>query len=203
VPDPSNRLALAVDLGIDQVMVYRLDAKQGKLTPATPPSVSTKPGAGPRHLTFHPNGQYAYLINELNSTITALAYDQRNGILTTIGSVSTLPADFSGTSYCADIHVSPNGKFVYGSNRGHDSIAVFAVDMRSGKLNPVQHISTGGKWPRNFALDPSGRLLLVANQNTDNIVSFRIDSRTGKLTPTGQTMEVPSPVCLRVVPAFG
>jgi 6-phosphogluconolactonase len=203
VLDPNNRYAFAADLGIDQLKGYRFDARQGKLTPNQPSSVATKPGAGPRHFTFHPNGRSAYLINELNSTVTAFAYDQRSGSLQEIHTVSTLPEDFTGDSFCADIHVSPNGRFVYGSNRGHDSIAVFAVDMRSGKLTPVQHVSTQGKWPRNFTLDPSGRLLLVANQNTDNIVSFRVDSRTGKLTPTGQSIEVPSPVCLQVVPAMG
>jgi 6-phosphogluconolactonase len=165
--------------------------------------VATKPGAGPRHLTFHPNGKHAFVINELNSTLTAYSYDASKGSLTEIQTVSTLPQGFSGENYCADIHISPDGKFIYGSNRGHDSIVVLGFDQSNGKLTYIQNVSTGGKWPRNFALDPSGKFLLVANQNTNNIVSFKIDSKTGKLASTGQITEVPSPVCLLMVPAFG
>lgn len=202
VLDPGNRFAFAVDLGIDKVQVYQFDAKGGKLNPGQPASVAIKPGAGPRHLTFHPKGNYAYLINELDSTMIAFAFDKATGALKELQTISTLPADFSGESYCADVHVSPDGKFLYGSNRGHNSIAVFSIDERTGKLTAVEHVSTGGKWPRNFTLDPTGKFLLVANERSDNVVTFKVDSQRGKLTPTGQVAEIPMPVCLQMVPAF-
>jgi 6-phosphogluconolactonase len=195
--DHSERHALAADLGIDKVMIYRFDRSNGKLTPATQPWVQLQPGAGPRHLTFHPNGKYLYVISELDSTLTAFRYNELNGTLSQIETVSTLPRDFTGVSYCADVHVSPSGKFLYGSNRGHDSIVAFEIDPRTGKLSLVQHVSTQGSWPRNFTLDPAGRFLLVANQRTDNVVIFSIDLRSGQLTPTGVTEQIPSPVCLK------
>jgi 6-phosphogluconolactonase len=195
--DRSERHALAADLGIDKVMIYRFDRANSKLTPATQPWVQLPPGAGPRHLTFHPNGEYLYVISELDSTLTAFRYNEQNGTLSQIESVSTLPSDFTGVSYCADVHVSPSGNFLYGSNRGHDSIVVFEIDPRTGKLTLVQHVSTQGNWPRNFTLDPAGRFLLVANQRTDNVVIFSIDPRSGRLTPTGITEQIPSPVCLK------
>lgn len=195
--DPLERHALAADLGIDKVMIYRFDQASGKLTQAKQPWAELKAGAGPRHLTFHPNGKYVYVINELDSTLTVLKYNEESGTLSQIETVSTLPSDFSGLSYCADVHVSSSGKFLYGSNRGHDSIVVFEIDPRTGKLKLVEHVSTGGKWPRNFTLDPAGRFLLVANQRTDNVVTFSIDSHTGRLTPTGHVEEIPSPVCLK------
>ncbi len=190
--DHLERYALSADLGIDKVMIYRFD---GKLTPAKQPYAELQAGAGPRHLTLHPNGKYLYVINELDSTMTAFGYN--NGTLIHIDTVSTLPSDFSGVSYCADVHVSPSGKFLYGSNRGHNSIVVFEIDPRTGKFKLVEHVSTEGNWPRNFTLDPSGRFLLVANQRTDNVVTFSIDARTGRLTPTGNIEEIPSPVCLK------
>lgn len=202
VLDPANKFAFSADLGTDKIMIYRFDASTGKLTPNQPASVSTKLGAGPRHVTFHPNGKYAFVINELNSTLTSYSYDAAKGSLTEVVTLSTLPKGFSGENYCADIHVSPDGKFIYGSNRGHDSIVVFGFDQSSGKLTYVENVSTGGKWPRNFALDPSGKILLVANQNTDNIVTFKVNSKTGKLTPTGKVTQVPAPVCLQVVTPF-
>ncbi|MBC8084032.1 MAG: lactonase family protein, partial [Hymenobacter sp.] len=159
-----------------------------------------RPGAGPRHLTFHPNGRYAYLINELNSTVTALAYDAAQGSFRELQTLSTLPAGFADENSCADIHVSPDGKFLYASNRGHNSIAVFAIDGSSG-LTLVQHESTQGKTPRNFTLDPTGRLLLVGNQNSNSVVSYHID-RSGRLRPTGQTITVPSPMFLFVTADF-
>lgn len=198
--DPANRFAFVSDLGLDKVMVYQFDSAAGKLLPHTPPAEIMKPGAGPRHFTFHPNGKFAYVINELNSTITAFAYDKAKGSLRQLQTVSTLPAGFSGESYCADIHVSPNGKFLYGSNRGHNSIASFAVNALTGKLTPLAHTDTRGKWPRNFAIDPSGSLMLVANQHTDNVAAFRMDAQTGKLTPLGEPTEVPSPVCVLFAP---
>jgi 6-phosphogluconolactonase len=203
VLDPENRFAFAADLGTDKIMIYRLDANTGKLTPNLPAFASVKPGAGPRHFTFHPNGKHAFVINELDSTVTAFTYDASKGSLTAIHTLSTLPKGFSGESYCADVHVSPDGRFVYGSNRGHDSIVVFGFNQKDGKLTYIENVSTGGKWPRNFTLDPSGKILLVANQNTDSIVTFKIDSNTGKLTPTGKVAQVPAPVCLKVVTGLG
>jgi 6-phosphogluconolactonase len=200
--DDSNRYAFCADLGMDKVMIYQLDAKKGKLKPNSPAFAAVKPGAGPRHFKIHPNNKFAYVINELDSTMTAFAYDKAQGTLKEIQSLSTLPTDFTGTSYCADVHVHPSGKFLYGSNRGHDSIAVFAIDSATGKLNPVQHQSTQGKWPRNFAVDPTGQFLLAANQNTDNIAIFRINQQTGQLTPTGHIIEIPAPVCLKLILTF-
>ena len=193
--DPAERYALAADLGIDKVMIYRFDPASRKLLPAKQPSVSLKPGAGPRHLTLHPNGRFLYAINELDSTLTTFKYSA--GTLTILDTVSTLPAGFSDVSYCADVHVSPSGKFLYGSNRGHNSIVVFALDASTGKPTLVEHVSTEGKWPRNFVIDPSGKFLLVANQRTDNVVVFNIDAQTGRLKPSGQVATVPIPVCLK------
>jgi 6-phosphogluconolactonase len=195
--DRFNRHAFAADLGTDQVFIYRFNAAAGKLEPAKQASATVHQGAGPRHLALHPNGKYLYVINELDSSLTTFRYDAAKGTLTAFESLSTLPRDFTGKSYCADVHVSRSGRFLYGSNRGHNSIVVFAIDPHSGRLTLVEHVSTGGKWPRNFTLDPSGRFLLVANQHTDNVVTFRIDSQTGRLTPTGQITEIPVPVCLQ------
>lgn len=202
IPDPANAFAFAVDLGTDQVVGYRLNAAQGQLTRLPEPAFVAKPGAGPRHLTFQPDGRRAYLINELNSTVTALAYDAATGHFRELQTVSALPAGYAGPNSCADIHVSADGRFLYASNRGHNSIAVFAIEAAQGTLTPVQDVDTQGQTPRNFTLDPSGRLLLVANQNSNSVVSFRVDPATGRLTPTGQTTEVPSPMVLQVVEDF-
>jgi 6-phosphogluconolactonase len=196
--DPDNRYALVADLGMDKVMVYRLDLEQGKLVPNDPPFASLHAGAGPRHLAFHPNRKYVYVINELDSTMTAFSYLAEAGELSEIQTLSTLPEGYPGEqSSCADIHVAPSGKFVYGSNRGHDSIAIFAVDLATGKLSLVGHESTQGKTPRNFAIDPSGTFLLAANQDSSTVVSFRIDQQTGELHPTGDVAQIPTPVCLK------
>lgn len=195
--DRANRFAFAADLGSDKVMIYRFNSATSKLDAAPQPFAALHSGAGPRHLTFHPNGRHIYVINELDSSITTFKYNPVKGTLTAFESVSTLPRDFTGTSYCADIHVSRSGRFLYGSNRGHNSIVVFAIDSRSGRLNLVEHVSTEGKWPRNFTIDPTGRFLLVANQHTDNVVVYHINSQTGRLTPTGHTAEIPVPVCLQ------
>jgi 6-phosphogluconolactonase len=197
--DPANRFAFVADLGLDKVMIYRLDLEQGQLIANDPGWVEINAGAGPRHFAFHPTAHYAYLINEIGSTVTALAYDPAQGSLSVLQTVPTLPADFSGTSHCADIHVHPSGKFVYGSNRGHDSIAIFGVNQATGKLNPLGHEPTGGRTPRNFAIDPTGAYLRAANQNSDSIVVFRIDPDTGRLTPTGHIAQVPVPVCIKMV----
>lgn len=199
--DPTNRFAYSCDLGTDKIMVFRFDARNGKLLPGEPPWVQVKPGAGPRHLAFHPSGKYVFVVNELHSTISAFARDPGKGSLQEMQSLTTLPKDFTGTSWSADIHVSRDGRFVYSSNRGHDSIAIFAIDQRGG-LTPVGHESTRGMFPRNFAIDPSGEFLLVANQKSDNIVVFRRDRETGRLSFTGQVAQVPSPVCLKFTTPF-
>ncbi len=195
--DHANRYAFAADLGLDKVLIYRFDARAGKLTPGKEPWAQLKPGAGPRHFTFHPNGRYAYVINELDSTLTAFSYDAVNGTLHSMQTVSALPKDFSGNNDCADLHVSPSGKFLYGSNRGHNSVVVFAINESTGKLTYLEHTATQGKTPRNFAVDPTGRFLLVANQESDTVVTLRIDRVTGRLKPTGHVAEVPTPVCLK------
>jgi 6-phosphogluconolactonase len=198
--DAANRYAVAADLGVDKLFVYTLDADRGKLEPNSPPFTAVEPGAGPRHFAFHPSGNYGYVINEMGNTVTAFNYHWKIGMLTTIHSVSTLPAGFSGTSHTAEVQVSPNGKFLYGSNRGHDSIAVFRIDPDTGRLTLVEITPTQGKTPRNFGIDPTGKYLLAANQSSDNIVVFRIDPETGKLTPTGEKVDVPMPVCVKFVP---
>ena len=202
LPDPANQFAFAVNLGTDQVVGYRLDAPAGRLARLPEPAFVARPGAAPRHLTFHPNGKTAYLINELNSTLTTLAYDAAAGRFRELQTVPTLPASYTGDNSCADVHVAPNGLFLYASNRGHNSIAVFAIDSSNGTLVPIQNVDTQGKTPRNFALDPSGRLLLVANQNSNSLVSYRIDAFSGLLTPTGQQATVPAPMFVGVVEDF-
>ncbi|ALJ01202.1 hypothetical protein DC20_04525 [Rufibacter tibetensis] len=203
LPDPQNDYALAVDLGIDQIISYKLDRSAGKLERQAQPAFTAKPGAGPRHLTFHPtNKRFAYVINELNATLTTFTYNPSNGTLTEVETVSTIPAGYTGENSCADIHVSADGRFLYGSNRGHNSIVVFSIDANTNKLTLVEHVSTQGNWPRNFAFSPSGRTLLVANQRSNNITTYKVDTQTGKLTYTGNSASVPSPVFVQVVPAF-
>jgi 6-phosphogluconolactonase len=198
-PSPDNRYALVADLGLDQVLMYRLDPRKGTLEGNGPSFVKVKPGSGPRHLAFHPNGRYAYVINEMTSTITALTYDPSRAAMQEFQTVSTLPSGFNGVNSTAEIAVHPSGKFLYGSNRGHDSIAVFAIDPVKGTLTLVEHESTQGKTPRNFAIDPTGHWLFAANQDSNNIVLFRIDPNTGKLTPSGEKTSVASPVCVTFV----
>lgn len=194
--DASGKLAYGCDLGIDKIMVFRPNAKTGKLVANTPGSVSIHPGGGPRHFAFHPKKRFAYAINELDCTVTAFAFEPTSGALTELQTITTLPRPFQSGDSCADIHVSPDGKFLYGSNRGHDSIAIFSINATTGKLTVVGHESTQGKTPRNFALDPTGSFLYAANQNSDSIVIFRVDKKTGKLTATGQKLSVPAPVCV-------
>jgi 6-phosphogluconolactonase len=193
--DAANRFAFVADLGLDRVLVYRLGA-DGTLTPNTPPAVELAPAAGPRHFAFHPSGKFAYVINEMNNTITAMRYDPAKGVLTPVQSVPTLPKAVKGNS-TAEVQVHPSGKFVYGSNRGHNSIAVFTVDQATGKLTPAGHQGMGIKIPRNFGIDPTGKYLLVANQGSDSIIVFEIDQQTGALKPTGQKVEVGRPVCVK------
>jgi len=196
---PDNRFAYACDLGMDKIMIYRFNDRTGKLSGAEMSCFRTAPGAGPRHFTFSPDGREAFVINELNSTITYLAIDPGNGSLSERQTVSTLPADCTVGNTCADIHVHPNGRFVYGSNRGHDSVVVCLIDRKSGSLKVVQQQSTLGKTPRNFAIDPSGKYLLAANQNSDSIHVFAINETTGLLAPTGYSVRVPKPVCILII----
>jgi 6-phosphogluconolactonase len=194
-PSPDDRFALACDLGLDRVIAYHLDPNVPRLTPANPGFVTVSPGAGPRHLTFSPGGKFVYVINEMISSITAFSYEAKTAAMTEVQTISTLPMESSTTSSCAEIAMHPTGRFLYGSNRGHDSIAVFAVDKKSGKLACLEHQSTQGRTPRHFTIDPTGRWLLAENQGSDTVVVFRIDPVTGKLQPTGQTLPIGSPVC--------
>lgn len=196
---PDNRFAIAADLGLDKLLVYRFDAKTGALTPNTPSYAALDPGAGPRHLASHPNQKFVYALNELQSTITAFTYDKSRGTLQKLNTVSALPKNFSGNNTAAEIKVHPSGKFLFASNRGDDSIAAFSIDAHTGDLTLIDFFPTQGKTPRNFEIDPTGKLLLVANQDSNNIVVFRIDQSSGRLTPTGQTLKVPAPVCLKFV----
>ena len=196
-PSPDNRYVYVADLGIDKINIYALDAENGTIVPNNPPSVNLKPGAGPRHFAFAPNAKQAYVINELHCTITAFDYNSATGALTEIQTVGTLPESFEGTNSCAEIRVHPTGKFLYGSNRGHDSIAVYKIDSARGTLTFVEHETAGIKTPRNFNIDPTGKFCLVANQNGDSVVVFRIDRRTGALNPTRHKIPVSSPVCIR------
>ena len=198
---PDNRFALAVDLGLDDVMIYQLDLLKGALIPNNPPYAQVKPGSGPRHFAFHPNGKFGYVLTEMDATVTAFSYQAKNGSLTALQTVATLPKDYTGLKEAAEIAVHPSGKFLYASNRaGVDTITIFAIDGAKGTLKEVGRVSTKGKTPRNFAIDPTGAFLLAANEDSGNIVVFRIDAATGGLTPTGQVEEVAAPVSLTFVP---
>jgi 6-phosphogluconolactonase len=201
VTDPADRFAFVCDLGLDKVMVFKFDSSNGTLTPATPAFVPVSPGAGPRHIAFHPNGKLAYVINEMASSITAFAYDAGRGALREIQTESTLPKDFSGRNTDAEIAVHPSGKFVYGSNRGDDSIAVFACDPSTGRLTFTERVSTGGKTPRHFEIDPTGGWLLAANQDSDTVVVFRVDGTTGRLQPVGAPVPSNNPMCVKFLPS--
>jgi 6-phosphogluconolactonase len=190
--EPGGKRVFSADLGIDKVKVYEI--KNEKLVPSKHHEIIMAPGAGPRHIAFHPHLNVLYVINELNCTITAVEM-KNDGSFNTVETVNTLPVDFEPSFSCADIHVSPDGKFLYGSNRGHNSIAIFSINQKNGKLKVVGHESTRGKTPRNFTLTPSGDYLLVANQNSDNIISFKIDKETGKLEFADE-IKAPKPVCL-------
>lgn len=196
--DRAERFALVCDLGLDRVLVYRFDHEKGKLIANEPAGVSSAPGAGPRHLAFHPSGRYVFVINEINSTLDSFRYAPEQGTLQAMETVSTLPPGFTGESTAADVHVHPNGRFIYGSNRGHDSLVIYEFDEATERLRYVGHQSTEGRTPRNFTLDRSGTLLLAANQDTDTIVAFAVDPSTGRLTPTGAVAATPSPTCVRI-----
>jgi len=198
---PDDRFAFVPDLGIDKIMIYRLDVEKGTIAASSPAFVKTKPGAGPRHFAFHPSGKFAYVINELDCTVTGFAYDAASGTLTEIQTVTTLPQGFDGSNTCAEVQVHPSGRFLYGSNRGHDSIVVYRVDLARGTLTFIEHETADIKTPRNFNIEPTGKFCLVANQGSDSIVVFRIDPETGALEPTGHKIAVPKPVCIRFLPA--
>ncbi len=194
--DPSGNYVVAADLGCDRVFVYRFDPIAGNLVPHDPPAIVTPPGSGPRHFAWTPDARSFYVIHELDATIGAYRYDARKGTFTQTQTISTLPPDWTGTKSCAELVVHPSGRFLYGSNRGHDSIAAFAIDKASGKLRRLGFTPSGGKIPRGFAIDPKGKWLVAANQDTDNLAAFRIDASTGALTPMGSGPSVPAPVCV-------
>jgi 6-phosphogluconolactonase (cycloisomerase 2 family) len=194
--DPNGHFLVAPDKGLDRLFIYRPEVEDGALVPHDPPSVATHRGAGPRHIAFHPNAPYAYVINELNSTITAYDYDAAHGTLQDRETISSLPPDFAGDNTGSEIAVAPSGRFLYASNRGHDSIGIFAIEPTTGALAPVGWEPTQGKTPRFFALDPSGTFLYAANQASDTIVAFRVDPNEGTLAATGQVIESGSPSCV-------
>ena len=194
---PDGRFAYFADLGTDRVMTFSLAADTAVLTPAEPPFAKLKPGAGPRHMTFSPDGKSAYVINELDSTMAVFTQDPETGALKEVQTITTLPADFDGTSKCAEVRVHPSGNFVYGSNRGFDSIVVYKVGAEDGKLTFVEHETEDIKWPRNFNLTPDGKWCLIANAKGDNIRVFAVDSETGELSATPHQIAVGKPMCIR------
>lgn len=197
--DPGGRFAVAADLGLDKIFIYAFDPESGSLKPSQSQFAKLPPGSGPRHFAFAPGGRFGYVINEMADTIVAFAHDPETGSLSPIQSISTLPADFHGKSFTAHVEVHPSGKFLYGSNRGHDSVAVYSIDQETGRLTLVAIEPTLGKEPRNFAVDPTGAYLLAENQNSNSIVVFRVDQTTGRLSPTGQKIAVPRPVCVKMI----
>jgi len=194
---PDDRFAFVADLGLDKVMIYKLDVEKGTITANEPAFALVRPGAGPRHLIFGVDGMFAYVINEMGGTITAFAYEPASGALTEIQTITTLPDGFAGSNSCAEVRVHPSGRFLYGSNRGHDSLAVYSIDPAKGTLTFVEHETADIKTPRNFNIDPTGKFCLVANQGADSIVVFKIDQKTGALEPTGHQISIEKPVCIR------
>lgn len=204
VPSPDGAHVLVCDLGIDQVRIYRWRGRTGQLVSHDPPLMALPPGSGPRHLAFHPNGKWVYVLNELNSTLTVCPWDRRAGRLEPLTTEPTLPRGISSSgNTTAEVAVHSSGRFVYASNRGHDSLAMFAVDEESGGVRLLGHVSTEGRTPRHFAFDPTGRWCLVENQNSDQVAVFRVDARSGRLVFTGHLMRIPRPVCAVFVPVDG
>jgi 6-phosphogluconolactonase len=197
---PDNRFVVSADLGTDQVYVYRFDETKGTLAPNQPPSAAVPPGTGPRHFAFHPSAKFAYVIEEMGSSLTSFSYDAAHGVLHPLETISTIPKDYKGYNDCAELYIHPSGKFLYGSNRGHDSVTVFAIDHANGTPTPVQYVPTEGKTPRSFGIDPTGSYLIAANQDSNTLVVFRIDAKTGHLTPTGRKEDVQSPICVMFEP---
>jgi len=194
---PDNRFAYVADLGIDKIMIYQLDAKSSRLLPSNPTEIKIKPGAGPRHLSFSPNGKYVYLINELDGTVVVFIHNVKSGNLTEIQTISTLPEGFTGFSTCAEVRVHPGGKFLYGSNRGHNSIVIYKIDSEKGTLTLLGFQDYGIKNPRNFNIEPTGQFCLVANQDANTVLVFNINQKTGMLERTDQAIKIGSPVCVR------
>jgi 6-phosphogluconolactonase len=197
---PDNRFAFVDDLGLDETLVYKFDSAKGSLTLNDPPFATAAPGAGPRHFALHPSGKFGYVLDEMGSTVSAFSYDGVSGALHPLQTISSLPKGFSGHNDAAEIAVHPSGKFLYASNRGHDSIAVFSIDQNKGTLKRIEFVPTKGTSPRNFAIDPTGKLIFAENEKSDNIVFFRIDPQTGRLTPTGKELDISQPVCMKFVP---
>jgi len=195
---PNNKFAFAPDLGIDKVLVFSFDEKTGTIAETKFGGAKLEPGSGPRHFGFHPSGKFAYVINELKQTVTAFRYRAKRGQLKTLQTISTVPHAVEGNS-TAEVLVHPSGRFLYGSNRGHNSIAMFRIDEKSGKLTALGHEPTRGSTPRNFGIDPTGQFLLAANQQTDNVAVFRINQDTGKLKFTGNKIQLSKPVCVRMI----
>lgn len=194
---PDDKYLYATDLGIDKIKSYRIDYENNKLIPIPESDGLVKKGAGPRHFTIHTNEKYAYVIEELSSSITFFDYNKEDGSLTERQRISTIPEGFNDINYCADIHISPSGKYLYGSNRGHNSLAIYSINQEDGMLSIVDYQSTFGEWPRNFLIDPNGEFVFVANQNSDNIVVFKLDNTSGKLKKTGEINDLPKPVCIK------
>jgi len=195
---PDNRFAFVADLGLDKIFIYRFDAEKGKLTPNSPSFVTLPPGAGPRQFTFHPNGKFLYVVNEIQSTVTTFTYSA--GSLKEVQNISTLPQGFTGANTAATLQVHPSGRFLYASNRGADDIAVYTINPQAGTLTLVESVPAQGRTPGSFAIDPSGSWLIAANQSSDSLVLFRIDPQTGRLTATGKSFEVGTPSCVRFLP---
>ena len=200
ITDPTNRFALCCDLGNDRIHVYRFDASTGTLTPNTPATLSVAPGAGPRHPLFSADGKVLYVINEMGATVTAFNWDAARGTATEFQTVSTLPADFKAFNKDAEVKLHPNGKFLYASARGHDSIAVFAIEPATGRLTLAQDVSTRGQFPRHFNFDPTGAFVVAGNQDSNTVVAFRADAATGRLTPVGEPVAAPAPICMLFLP---
>lgn len=203
VLSPDNRFLFVPDLGLDRILIYRIDKAKRTFAPNNPSYVSVRPGLGPRHFVFGAGARFAYLLCEMGSSVVTFSYDRASGKLAEVQTISTLPTDFSGKDNSAEIQVGPSGRFLYASNRGHDSITVFHIDTRTGLLEKIQIVPTQGKTPRNFAIDPTGRYLLAADQDSNEIVVFTIDSGSGQLSPTGQVVRIASPVCVFFVSAQG
>jgi 6-phosphogluconolactonase len=198
--DPTNQTVLVADLGLDEVKLYRLDLASGKLFPGIQESIPLHAGAGPRHIDFHPSNRWLYVVNELDSTLSVFSHDAEKGEYRHLQTVSALPEGYKGEKWAADVHVHPNGNWVYVSNRAHDSLAGFTIDPETGRVSLTSVAPSGGRTPRNFAIDPSGKWLLAANQNGDNLVVFAIEPGTGQLRPTGIEVAVPNPVCIKFAP---
>ena len=201
--DPANRFAFVCDLGLDKILTYRFDAQRGTLTPGDPAFTAVKPGAGPRHMVFRPDGRFAYVVNEMHSTIAAFTYDGAAGSLKELQTVSTKPEHFDGANTGAEIDVHPTGKYLYVSNRGHNSVVLFSIDPGKGTLTYIEEQGTGGSTPRHFGIEPSAKHLAIANQNSDTVLACRIDAGNGRLTPSGVFASVPSPVCVKFLPPAG